>query len=324
MEEGDLDQEASQKLIDADIKRFNKQFYEDFDHQYFFQKCVYLTTLLAKPEMLENALKDGIDFETLKMQMDGKVFDNTFGKSYKQSLKTEISVTYYHAIETLFRLIFAHSVNTNCPWVELATQNDFKKFKKNVEDFSNKEYFKDHTKGVASLFFGSEERADFKDITKKQWEDSVKNLDNFLTNFAKDLLKSYGYNNYKHGLTLFPSQLGFTLSDAANNPEKTIKVDTTDTHVFLTHEVDKERKGFRQLFINHQFIDWQHQWAMVYYITGFIESILLIGAWKHDGQPHKTRTYEELDYMQVIKINKKDFQPSNFKMSSFSFRIKKK
>jgi hypothetical protein len=300
--------------VKTEIERFNKQFYGSFDVDYFLQKCFYLVALLSKPEEVSNILKQGVGFKSLKMQLS-EDDDTEMLKTEKlqRNLKAEIATTYFHAIETLFRIIFAHARTTDCPWVELTINNNFKKFKKDVEKFTKHEYFKvDHMQGLTLIFYGRVDKPD--GVTKAVWGKSLKNISDFLDNFGSDLQQSYAYNSYKHGLAMFSEEFGFSLGSI-------IKVDKEDALVFLSFDDDKEQPDYKQLHRNYVFTKWEQKWALVYQLTHMLDNVMKIGNWQYNKGDYSVKLFDKLDLLSVIKSGDNPIQPSTVSESSFSFKM---
>jgi hypothetical protein len=307
------DKETSDAMVAADIKNFNKRFYESFDTQYFIQKCLYLLALMENPKLVNTPLEKGIEIGKLKVSLGQKELDETFSKSFVSNLRSEIALTYFHSLETLFRLIVAHSNQTECPWIDLTEITSFKKFKKDVKKITqHKFYVGKHEDAIAALFFGKKTKPD--SISKERWNKNLENLVQLLDIYGGDLLDSHTYNTYKHGLALFTEDFGFSLGDI-------IKVEKDDAFVMMNNEKDKEHEGYRQLSTSYSFTFWQRRFAMVHIITLMLENIINIGKGRYlDEKNLNLHLFDTLDPIKILRDDDNPFQPNSVKMSSFSYK----
>jgi hypothetical protein len=299
--------------VSAEIAKLNKQFYVSFDTQYFLQKCFYLLALLGNPKSTTDILKQGVSFKRLRVKIDDEQDAKLLSDKLEQNLKAEIATTYFHAIETLFRIMFAHVRAKDCPWVELTINNNFSEFKADVESFTKQEYFTvDHKTGLSLIFYSRTDKP--KTVPKKVWDKSLDNLSVFLDYFGRDLLKSYAYNSYKHGLAMFSDEFGFSLGEI-------MKVDKDDALVFLSYVSDKDHAGYKQLQRNYTFTRWEQKWAFVHILTPMLEQIVGIGNWRYSNGEYEMKLFDQLDLLKIIKNNDSPFQPDTVSESSFSFKL---
>lgn len=311
MPKEEISEAESRRLADLEIADLNRRFYSGYDTNYFLQKCLYLSALLKQPQAVSDTLAAGVEFKKLKFSVDA----GDFLDKLPANLKAEIVQTYFHAIETLFRLMFAHSATTDFPWLELSTQTSFKKFKQNVEKFTKKKYFViPHEEGIGSLFYGHRKRPE--PVPADSWDKTIRNIDEYLNHFAKDLLQSYAYNSYKHGLAAFPDELGFNFG----GPESMINVEKDDALFILSHEPDKKREGYNLLNRHFIFSRWETKFALVFQITQLIENIIAVGRVRYaKGELKELHSFDRVSLAQMLLDKENPFQPDSLKMSSISF-----
>lgn len=301
--------------VQAEIVRLNKQFYGSFDTEYFLQKCFYLSALLSKPEVVTSILREGAEFKSLKLKIEDEEDELLKADKLQRNLKAEVAITYFHSVETLFRIIFAHAKTTDCPWVELTLGTSFKKFKQDVEKFTKHKYFKvDHEDGISLIFYGRRKADKPEKVSKAVWEKSIKNISDCLDYFASDLIKSFAYNSYKHGLAMFNEEFGFTL-------DPVFKVDKDDALLFLSFADDKEHEGYKQLSRNYVFTKWEQKWALVYQLTHLLDSVIAIGNWQYNDGKYTIKLFDQLDIYKLIKNNDNPIEPTSVSESSFSFKM---
>jgi hypothetical protein len=298
--------------VTAEIAKLNKQFYTSFDTQYFLQKCFYLLGLLSNPETAINTLKKGVSFKRLQVKIDDEQdAKRLFGK-LEQNLKAEIATTYFHAIETLFRIMFAHASPTDCPWIELTTNSSFTKFKADVEALTKHKLFQPtHNEGLSLIFYGRTDKP--KSVPQDVWDKSLENLAAFLDYFGNDLLKSYAYNSFKHGLAMFSDEFGFSLGEI-------MKVDKDDALVFLSYADDEKHPGYKRLHKNYSFTRWEQKWVLVHQLTPMLEQLINIGNWRYNSGEYAIGMFDHYDLMKVIKNDDGPIQPDTVSESSFSFK----
>lgn len=301
--------------VEAEVERLNKQFYESFDTEYFLQKCLYLVALLGNPDLVADTLKKGVGFKSLKLKLDGEDNELITPEKMERNLKAEVATTYFHAIETLFRIIFAHAQNTDCPWVDLTVNNSFKKFKADVEAFTKHEYFKvDHTQGISLIFYGRTDKPS--KVAKGVWDKGLLNISDFLDYFGNDLTKSYAYNSYKHGLAMFSDEFGFSLGDV-------MKVDKDDALVFLSFADDEGNPGYKRLHRNFTFTKWEQKWALVHQLTHLLDEVMRIGNWRYNKGDYEIKIFDKLDLHMLISSKDNPIQPTTVSEGLYSFKLSK-
>lgn len=300
------------KVFHGELKELNDEFYNKFNVTYFRQKVSFLVALLSDTQLLSDIYKKGIDIDGL--QAKGDKLTQEEDKQLKELLKAEISLVYYHAIETLLRLLIAHTYKTECPWVEIGDLNSYRLFKKEVEKickgkFPSKDV--DQSKIVAGVIFGGSKP---KSVNKDQWKKNLDNTLDWLNLMASDLLNNEDYNAYKHGLGLFSSSLGFELSGTPLKQEK------SDVLVYITQEKDGDYINYFKTF---KYINWQQKAALIFQVTYMMENIIAIGKATYLGNAGEIRLhlFHELE---LSKLFKSGINANLVKMSlSFSKKVGK-
>lgn len=280
--------------IKAEILGLNKQFYENFNPKYFTQKVSFLLALLSDTKYLSKIYEQGIEIGDIKAK--GKALTSEEEKHLQELLKTEISLIYYHTIETFFRLFIAHTFKTECPWVEISSLTSYSAFKKEVEriqlgQFPSK---KDDLKIIiAGVMFGAipPEKSG---IPKDKWNKNLNNLVDWINLFAGDLLKNEDYNAYKHGLGIFTTQLGFQLGNSLVKREK---------DGVLGYITQKREGKTINYFKTYKFIDWQQKTALIFKISQMIENIIVVGKGRYlkNGERVKIHLFDDIRLVDVFK-----------------------
>jgi hypothetical protein len=198
-----------------------KLFYNGYFHEYFKIRMLTLRHFLQHEEEYINFLSNNNDLEREKII---------------NSLKLEIRGTYFHAIETLFELIFAvEGNNDENIWHRLASA-DFRKNYERIKTFAtdNVSSFNVNIQmdGVEipfcyQLFYsGMEFNSDQNTST------NMKFIENFILAVAKDFSERDDYNAYKHGLRLFPTFVGFQ----AWNQYAAMNLDFSNSYAIMKKE----------------------------------------------------------------------------------------
>ncbi len=232
----------------------NVHFYKNYDTDYFINKALLLAALISKPtELIEGG---SIDIKWL----------NKF-------VRQEIVINNYHSVESLFRLVIAHSEYPDCPWLGILEQNNSNAFKKTIKKIINKEYFIDgHREALETLFFGKREL--FKDVSDEDWKENIENLEEIFSHLALNLSETADYNVFKHGASLFSTEMGVEINEA-------LKIDKQEAFMFLGYK--------RNLLENHiefqqfrviKFMKWEEKVAETLIISRLITNLMEVARLK--------------------------------------------
>jgi hypothetical protein len=248
------------------IPEINKTFYRDYDEEYFVSKAILLGSMVANPKSMKEHLGSGYSVGKLKVNNL-----KTTQKWLKGYAKREIVINSYHAIESFFRLFFAHVEEPECPWIGVEQMKNFKEFKSRIEKLLKREYFKnDHDKAVAEILFGS--RSMYSNATDDDWNENVKKAVELVDRLGHDILNNQDYNVYKHGAALLDTQFGFKLDDG-----KVLGADKQDVFMYLNSTTektpDKLIKKFSKTF---KFMRWQNRVASTYMAGQLMHNMLTL------------------------------------------------
>ncbi len=197
-------------LVPYEYEKLNKEFYHEYFSQYFFIKFAVTANLIQNPtNILEtiNGPDNNIVFGKLEVdpfQISKKDLE-IFGK-------LELSVMYYHCIETFLRLFLAHITIPKCPWLELHRDISYINFKKVLEKLSKDRFDlgRDdltYDEAVCYIFTGN------KHLNIKNSSEIINGLKEWVQWAAKELLEVYEYNSFKHGLVVIPEERGFKIQE---------------------------------------------------------------------------------------------------------------
>lgn len=207
------------------FNELNKSFYSRFHENYFSTSQILAIACLAEPEDMLKVLAADLKYESITTGFTEDEIPGENRKSLEKWAKIEIGLTYFHAIETLFRLFLGHAypalyVSDNdlplCPWLEISDLKSFRKFKMLVRQFMDEELERVPEK-IAHVFLGFSEYPGNKviDLTKDQWQQGLRNINEYLFHFASDLLNNEEYNAFKHGLAVFHGIGKFQINDGS-------------------------------------------------------------------------------------------------------------
>src|SRR5699024_9538683 len=121
----------------------------------------------------------------------------------------EIAMSFFHCMEAFVRLFIAHAKLSGCSWLDLAKLS-LPKYKKELESISKgtlellKTQISDDETSV-DVFTG------YINPEYKITVDFIQGYKEWLSFAASQLLETYDYNSFKHGLAISPNQNGFTL-----------------------------------------------------------------------------------------------------------------
>lgn len=207
------------------FKELNNSFYSRFHVDYFSTSQILAIACLARPDDMLKILAADLKYQSLTTGFteDEKPGENK--ESIEKWAKIEIGLTYFHAVETLFRLFLGHSYPKLydsdidlplCPWLEISNLKNFRNFKMQVRKLIDNE-LPDIKKKIAQVFLGLAEYPgeDVIDLTLEQWQEGIRNIHEHLIHFAKDLLNNDEYNAFKHGLAVFHGIGKFEINDGS-------------------------------------------------------------------------------------------------------------
>ena len=218
-----------------------KIFYKSFQVNYYDYKQLSLKYILENTD---------------KLNLDKVVLDYN-KKDFERAIKSSIRQTYFHAIETLFELIFALCPNQDglINEVEIIrtisiSRFPYKRIEGIAKDEKNLEFLdqeihagdKKFTLGHFIFFIG---------ITKKEMvkelNDNLEVIKHGLKILAKDFSDRREYNSYKHGLRIMPALKSFTLASPTNKDLK-LTWDLEDSMTFYTENKSGELEFITKTF----------------------------------------------------------------------------
>lgn len=246
--------------------QLNKEFYDNYDLNYFRHKASFLCGVIANANELLEIHARG--YKIGKITAGPSELEESDTKWTKDFAKREIVINSYHSIECFFRLLFAHIENPKCPWLGLVGLKDFNSFKKRIDDLTARKYFTaDHDKNLAAFLLGPRSSID---ISDDEWDQSVKTMVDLVDRIGHDILSTPDYNVFKHGGALFNTELGFNMTEV-------IKIDKQESFVFLGSKSDKQSdKVVESFFRSYKFMKWETRFATTMLVSHLIDNLLNI------------------------------------------------
>lgn len=211
---------------------------------------------------------------------------------YFKTLKSSIRMTYFHAIETLFELIFAIEQGVlkeiNEHQDELILQrlasSDFRRNFERIEEIGSEQQleldkldvifrFKTVNEPISLLryIFYYTLTPDKTTFDKSYWdkmEESLKAIKSVLITLAKDFSDRKEYNSYKHGLRILPLSRKFQAFKNDTNKE-IINLDFSDSMTFI-HQHKNELSIITKAF------DTERDFKMTIVVSYLIANIINI------------------------------------------------
>lgn len=281
------------QILNTTFNQLNQEFYSEFNPKYFRQKISYLVALLSNIDHLSDVYEKGI--KVGKLDAKGERLNSEEEKLLTQILKSEISQAYYHSIETFFRLFIAHSYKSNCPWLEISDLNNYKKFKDTVEKISKHQFPTPKHKLeeiVTMVIFGN--IGESNNVDKEKWKNNIKNTLSWIDIFSSDLLGNTDYNAYKHGLSLFSSELGVSLEGTPLKKEK------AEVLKYITQQRTKSQIKYNKTY---KYINWEEKVALIFIVSEMIENISNIGKkyYLRDEEPINIHMFDHVSPSKLFK-----------------------
>jgi hypothetical protein len=183
------------------VESLNQAFYSAEPHLYLIQRLVNLIVVKDKGEQLEDLVEDEFRLgeQTLKRQsvLTGK--DRRW-----RFLMTESEVVLHHVSETALRLYLAHAATPQIPWIAVAQEFDFRKFKKDVEELGQRLKTGGERDLIHLVFHGTDSAHDLgpEPPLPETRDAAADNIADYLALFARIFLDAAPYNAAKHGLAV--------------------------------------------------------------------------------------------------------------------------
>jgi hypothetical protein len=254
------------KLAEEQFEELNKQYYDSFLINFYSVKVRNLLSLITNTEKFtSDFIKKPIEIDLLKI--DAMEEDFEADKIIKYA-KAELAMSYFHCLETFIRMFIAHAKFTGCPWLELARLS-ISKYKDELQKISEGKF--NHLNNILSenetilyVFTG------FNKPTGEITEEFIDGYKKWLSFAASQLLETYDYNSFKHGLAISPTQNGFRLG-----PEDDVKL---EAHGEVIEHLTRMSSGDRVIWARQtNFVKYDQKATFLLVLEGLMTNILDVG-----------------------------------------------
>lgn len=252
-----------------------KEFYRSYQKDFHKIKAEYLML------MLNNIEKHEQDLFKSELNEDER-------GDFRRILKSDLRQTYFHAIETVFELIFAlkpkfenSKIHTNDFNLQIAlTYSDWTKTYQEIQniakednalDFMGKKLiFHNHKISVGTYLFymGTFYHEEYKGNLAEKIKDSLEAIKLGIRIIANDFINREEYNAYKHGLRIIPSATKLMLAEDEKT-EPILQFDMSDSMSFFVKMKDKE-----EIKIITKVFDSDRDYRMINFCSALIHQMI--------------------------------------------------
>jgi hypothetical protein len=213
--------------------------------------------------------------------------------------KLELSNTYYHCIETFLRLFLAHISLPHSPWLEMARERDFRKFKSVLSALAKEEFKFKHPElstdeMLLYVFYGEKNVSHYEgNLTTSEAAGILKK---WISWSAAQLLEVYDYNAFKHGLVVSAGDNGFTFGREGDKHRIEEKGPTLK---YINKKENHERWVWEKRVV---FAPLDFRATIIIMLSNLMENLVKIGR----------LTYLKEEPRELIFYNNKEDEPMRF------------
>jgi hypothetical protein len=239
----------------ATVRSLNQEFYRSYPKEYFARALNLVLAAVVDPV---GALSPLADTKTIRQSESDSPLtvrvpaELINSEAMRAVARIQLGQLYYQAFETLVRLFIAHGPDVVCPWIEIASEVDFRVFKAKVATIKAyaPEWTGSHEEDEAFRYVflplrSIDEKAARHLAFAKQW----------MILAATEVLENLPYNAFKHGMAInsgeaevaYPAPLRGTNEDEKVKPLLHAKGDSVSV---LRHE----RQGHQRVW--HRETQW--------------------------------------------------------------------
>ncbi len=261
-ESPDIDLEVEQ------LQELNREFYQNYYSSYFGTKLTLLGSLYTNPiDFLSIIDSKGIKIDVYETKQS---IERT---ELEKFTKLELSILYYHCIETFLRLFIAYAECNSVIWLEFARDRDYKKFKEKVKKIANGNFtFRGNGLDYFSknIFYGLDIINDFEFPENTKLETAIDILKEWLVFSSNEILEVYEYNSFKHGLSVYVgSNSKYYSENDINNEDGKI-----DCLVYINKCMVDGRYKWQKCTV---FTPLYHRAVIVHILQGLINNMITVG-----------------------------------------------
>lgn len=269
---------------DHALQMFNESFYASDPADYLLTRLQLLLLAGGKRCQLEQLLEEGVGYAGVYFgppPPDGHsggdaatVIDredpDEEARKLDMFLVIEAQSLLHQASETVLRMFFVHAAPAIAPWIKLASERDFRKFKERVRsEFIDNEVDRDR---VARVCLGRCVPPD--DTPRDEWDRAVEGIVTYFRTFARCFLDDANlYNGIKHGLGVSPGDAVLLINEHQFASGLSVKYP----------ESGRWEQGRREWSLVTRWIDMKQSLALTYVAIQLIASMWTIGRTRHLG-----------------------------------------
>lgn len=196
-------------LAQESLLELNNDFYSLEPWVYFHYRLRNLALSAGRGLELQNMVAEGIAVGDFKVGAESYEAEDALTADERRDQQAfvilETEVLLHHAAETLLRLYLAHAGSPDCPWLSMARERSFRRFKKKVADLLDNLSSPQGRDEMSEVFFGTLDRKTLNPVPDEdKWNSLVENAADWLSWFGKYILDGNVYNAAKHGLGVRP------------------------------------------------------------------------------------------------------------------------
>lgn len=311
---------ADDLLADENFPSINQSFYAGNPAAYLRARLNLAMLMAAKPKDLDDLLRDGLEFRSVKVHPVGDGGDEEGeeqrAKDRHAAVTIESEVLVHHAVESLLRLYLAHRSEPACPALELArvrSPRDFKKLVKRRFAIADPAEYRDE---LARMFMVTDDRSRFGEDPppEAEWERSLDVREGWLRYLAHLWLdRSPAYNVAKHGLGLTAGPGGFSIDlGTADRPLKIEREDDGLTYLTIAGTADGPRWFQSMLFVEPDV-----NFAYAYQAALMVDELWQVARARYVGASLKRIGLPSVGVDDVLKAHmegKSPYQPQGYNM----------
>ena len=199
-------------------------------------------------------------------------------------IQTEAMMIVHHASEALLHLYFAHVEHPECPWLGMASSNDFRAFKKKIAEAVKNDFDR---RDIAAVFLGGTSPDDSSiALSQDEFDSGVDGVHRLLWDCALRVLgDSFLYNSVKHGLTAVPIDPQASLTFTSPSGQM-LRLHKGATHVYLHRQRGPAAKqGEKEWFFSMEASNPERDLAVARYVACAIGSMWGVAHRKYRGEP---------------------------------------
>jgi hypothetical protein len=269
----------------ATIRGLNQEFYRSYPKDYFARALNLVLAAVVDPVgalsplASQQTIRQSESDSPLKVRVPAELIDSD---AMSAVARIQLGQLYYQALETLVRLFIAHRPSVACPWIEIASEVDFRVFKAKVATIKayEPEWTGSHEEDAAFRYVflplrSIDEKAARHLAFAKQW----------MVLAATEVLENLTYNAFKHGMAInageaevaYPAPMSGANKDENIKPLLHAKGDSVSVLRY-------ERQGNQRVWHQEtQWINHNERAAAIMAAQQYITAILNVGTARFDS-----------------------------------------